>query len=457
MPTAVDVMDKIKQERQVKFAQETKPMQDYIGQMIAVKQNEENIKNERDMINFKLKAGTDAQETVSEKRAEDIATTYKAVEGGEIDLIDAMADGKVSMEVYEGVKGLQSRIDWTKIDKATEGMDSSDPSLYFETLSIANEDWNLSDVKIASDLIAGRNLNKVYSDVIKSADSKATLKEALDSDRIDGYQYKSMLKSIGSGDFAKMFEMGNQLLQNGAGNAEIIATLKKAFPDVDDAELKLLTGAFSTDIKARDKALASGNVSFQDVFNNKDIVNIIKNGSPELVKELGMNEETAVGLGYNAKIARAKKILNANGVKYTSNDDNNIATLLDINIPTDGEIKWTQHRVDYLDKNIFDNDPTTNTSKKGGILNRQDYLRNLQTADLNVNGASPINSLGQFLNETAIERIEKRGNRDKEVWNTYAIDPSIPISSQLIDNIYLKVLIDKKVITREDILYRKED
>lgn len=103
MPTAVDVLDRIKAERRAKFAEETKPMREYIGQMQAMKAEQRHRTEAKEDYVWQAEQTTQRAEerrVAESKRLGDVATKYYAG----TDFRDLLSKGDASLEDLDKIR-----------------------------------------------------------------------------------------------------------------------------------------------------------------------------------------------------------------------------------------------------------------------------------------------------------------------------------------------------------------
>lgn len=197
MPTAIDVLDRINAERRNKFAEETKPMREYISQMQAMKAQQRQRADAKEDYAWEL--DTRAQKTEEQRKAESqrlgrVATRYYAGQ----DFNSLVESGDASLEDLEKIREMGQDDVFKGALGELKNIQSTNPGQIATQLKDKYPDIDDARLNLLTESKLQQNYDKVYKSVIGAENSLESAKDAYIDGKINYNQYNKMIEDLGA-------------------------------------------------------------------------------------------------------------------------------------------------------------------------------------------------------------------------------------------------------------------
>lgn len=373
MPTAVDVLDRIKTERRAKFAEETKPMREYIGQMQAMKAEQRQRTEAKEDYVWQAEQTAkmvEERRVADNKRQGEVARLYYG--GGKVE--DMLASGYYSAKEIETAMAMGKSPDFSS---ALKDVEKGDVGLNLKELMTKYPNLPLDQ----ADVIVGAKLDSNYNEVYRAVESSE-----------DGDKQKIIVKAFKEGKLTAD--------QYDKMTASVLSGIKsQAALDLTNAKV----------MKEYAGMMQGGGLTFPQVADSEEFKKAVSSGS------------------YSEKLSAGRKVLEDWKGEALNNDE--IKSLFSRAVgkePTDRQIDIANDPVNFA-KNFINTD-----NKEFTVADRQNYTRELAETQAIFDGDTPY-SKGSILAPQYMEDIDKAIKKKPKIAERWNIDPEKSFAEQYID------------------------
>lgn len=375
MPTAVDVLDRIKAERRAKFAEETKPMREYIEQMQAMKAEQRHRTEAKEDYVWQAEQTTQRAEerrVAESKRLGDVATKYYAG----TDFRDLLSKGDASLEDLDKIRTMGASDTFKKAQGELKSIKGTNATDIASQLKLRNPDIDNESLNLLTEAKRQQNYDNAYKRVIGTEDKLKEAENVYIDGLIDYSQYSQMVSDINSQNKSQAdFD-----LTNAKADAERVKMIE---------EMMRPTFAQVADSEEFKKAVAGGS--------------------------------------YSEKLRAGRKVLEDwKGGALDNNETKSLFSRAVGKEPTDRQIDIANDPVNFA-KNFINTD-----DKEFTVADRQNYTRELAEAQAIFDGDTPY-SKGSILAPQYMEDIDKAIKKKPKIAERWNIDPEKSFAEQYID------------------------